>query len=251
MLRRLMQRDDSHALKDTAVLFGVILTAAIGSHWAWNAGYPYLGAFLFWVYCTFYTSSGDSRWHECGHGTAFKTKWMNDVMYEVASFMVFRLPDVWRFSHARHHTDTDIVGRDPEADPRPLSMWNLFLAFFNVQGIQAESTKLWTHVCGDLTPAEKTYVPKSEHSTAIRKARIWLALYVSVVLLALQWGTVAPILYVFLPYTLGAWHFVLTGVFQHAGMAQDVLDHRLNTRTCYVNPVSAFICKCLYATNFA
>ena len=35
---------------------------------------------LFWVYCTFYTSSADSRWHECGHGTAFKTKWMNDVM---------------------------------------------------------------------------------------------------------------------------------------------------------------------------
>merc|ERR1719217_1538901 len=50
-----------------------------------------------------------------------------------------------------------------------------------------------------------------------------------------------PIMFVFLPYTLGAWHFVLVGVFQHASLAQDVLDHRLNTRTCYINPISAFI----------
>ena len=45
-------------------------------------------AVLFWAYCTFYTSAGDSRWHECGHSTAFKTKWMNDVLYNIASFMV-------------------------------------------------------------------------------------------------------------------------------------------------------------------
>jgi hypothetical protein len=51
--------------------------------------------------------------------------------------------------------------------------------------------------------------------------------------------------YVFLPYTLGAWHFVLVGVFQHAGLAQDVLDHRLNTRTVYINPISAFIYWCV------
>ena len=42
-------------------------------------------------------------------------------------------------------------------------------------------------------------------------------------------------------YTLGAWHFVLVGVFQHASLAHDVLDHRLNTRSCYINPVSGFI----------
>eukprot|EP00037_Helgoeca_nana_P018878 m.182224 g.182224 ORF g.182224 m.182224 type:complete len:497 (+) comp24628_c0_seq1:234-1724(+) len=240
-LRRLMQRDDTHALRDTAILFGAIAVTATGSYVAWGAGFGKLATVLFWMYCTLYTSSADSRWHECGHGTAFKTKWMNDVLYELASFMVFRLPDVWRFSHARHHTDTDIVGRDPEADARPLSMYNLALAFFNVQGIRGESAKLWAHACGDVTPAERTYVPKSEHPVAVRKARIWLAIYAAVVLLSVWWWTPAPAMYVFLPYTLGAWHFVLVGVFQHASLAQDVLDHRLNTRTCYINPISAFI----------
>ena len=72
----------------------------------------------------------DSRWHECGHRTAFRTKWMNDVIYQVASFMMLREPEVWRWSHTRHHTDTIIVGRDPEiAVPRPPKLWEIALAF--------------------------------------------------------------------------------------------------------------------------
>ena len=37
-----------------------------------------------------YASTSDSRWHEAGHGTAFKTDWMNNALYEIASFMVCR-----------------------------------------------------------------------------------------------------------------------------------------------------------------
>ena len=39
---------------------------------------------FFIVYGALYGSSMDSRWHECGHRTAFRTKWMNDVIYEIA-----------------------------------------------------------------------------------------------------------------------------------------------------------------------
>ena len=68
----------------------------------------------FAVYGVLYGSASDARWHECGHGTAFKTRWMNTVVYYIACFMIMRDPTVWRWSHARHHTDTIIVGRDPE-----------------------------------------------------------------------------------------------------------------------------------------
>ena len=45
---------------------------------------------------------------------------MNNALYEIASFMVMRESTVWRWSHNRHHSDTIIVGRDPEiAVPRP------------------------------------------------------------------------------------------------------------------------------------
>jgi fatty acid desaturase len=44
-----------------------------------------------------------------------------------------------------------------------------------------------------------------------------------------------------LPRLYGAWHHVMTGVLQHGGLAEDVLDHRLNTRTVYMNRISRFI----------
>ena len=81
----------------------------------------------FWAaYGVLYGSACDSRWHECGHGTAFKTRWMNDVVYNIASFQVMRNPVAWRWSHARHHTDTYIVGREtviPSRERDGLARW--------------------------------------------------------------------------------------------------------------------------------
>jgi fatty acid desaturase len=57
----------------------------------------------------------------------------NDALYEIASFMVMRESTVWRWSHNRHHSDTIIVGRDPEiAVPRPPDIPKLILSFLNV-----------------------------------------------------------------------------------------------------------------------
>ena len=85
------------------------------------------------VYGVLYGSASDSRWHECGHGTPFKTRWYNDVVYQIASFMVLKEPTVWRWSHSRHHTDTIIVGRDPEiAVMRPTVILKVISMFFAV-----------------------------------------------------------------------------------------------------------------------
>ena len=43
--------------------------SAAASYFLWHSGCPYLAAVSFWVYCTLYTSSGDSRWHEAGPST--------------------------------------------------------------------------------------------------------------------------------------------------------------------------------------
>ena len=88
---------------------------------------------FFLVYGVLYGSASDSRWHECGHGTAFKTRWMNDAVYQIACFMIMRNPVTWRWSHTRHHTDTVIVGRDPEiAVMRPPDLLRLVLNFFGI-----------------------------------------------------------------------------------------------------------------------
>ena len=43
------------------------------------------------------------------------------------------------------------------------------------------------------------------------------------------------------PRLYGMWHMVLTGLLQHIGLADNVVDHRLNSRTVYMNPISRFI----------
>ena len=44
-----------------------------------------------------------------------------------------------------------------------------------------------------------------------------------------------------LPSIYGGWLYLVFGLTQHAGLAEDVLDHRLNSRTVYMNPVLRFL----------
>ena len=194
-MKELMQRSDGPAIRDTIIWIAALLISAGGGIWFWGTWWcvPF-----FFVYGVLYGSSCDSRWHECGHGTAFRTRWMNDVIYEIASFMVMRNPVVWRWSHARHHTDTYIVGRDAEiAVMRPPDL--------------------------------------------IRAARWHMAIYIATVALALYMRSWLPLMIIGLPRIYGCWHMVLTGLLQHIGLADNVTDHRLNSRTVYMNPISRFI----------
>src|SRR5512139_1387528 len=105
-MRRLLERRNGPALRDTLIWFGLLfgfgywLVAWWGS---WAAAIPFL------LYSVIYGTTSDSRWHESSHGTAFKTDWMNNALYELSSFMVRRESIPWRWSHARHHIDTIIV----------------------------------------------------------------------------------------------------------------------------------------------
>ncbi|MEM7379679.1 MAG: fatty acid desaturase [Bacteroidota bacterium] len=104
-MRALLVRKDGPAIRDTLLWFGLIAGSGylVFALWgSWWAILPYI------LYSTLYASSSDSRWHESSHGTAFKTDWMNNLLYEISSFMVFRQSTVWRWSHARHHSDTSI-----------------------------------------------------------------------------------------------------------------------------------------------
>jgi fatty acid desaturase len=68
-----------------------------------------------------------------------------------------------------------------------------------------------------------------------------LALNLAVVAAAIALGSWLPILLVILPQVFGTWLMMVHNTTQHAGLAEDVLDHRLNCRTVYMNPISRFI----------
>ena len=238
-MKALMKRTDATAIRDTALWIGLLVLSAAGGVLTWGTWWTV----PFWlVYGVLYGSACDSRWHECGHGTAFRTDWMNNAVYALASFMVMRNPVSWRWSHARHHTDTIIVGRDPEiAIMRPPDFLRLIANFFGIVDGFAYFRRTFHDAFLGVHPEERTFVPQSEWGRVVLIARISLAIYAGVVTLALVTGSILPLMVVGLPRFYGAWHAVMTGLLQHGGLADNVLDHRLNSRTVYMNPISRFI----------
>ncbi|RDU97740.1 fatty acid desaturase family protein [Trinickia dinghuensis] len=239
-MKALMQRSDSRAIRDTLIWYAAIVASGILAWIAWHA-HSLWAIPAFFLYGTIYCSPADSRWHECGHGTAFKTRWMNDALYQVASFQVFRRATVWRWSHARHHTDTLIVGRDPEiAAPRPTEWGGLLLSVVGLKQVASELPKMVSSAFGRIGEQEETFVPESERPKVVREARISLLIYVAVIVACIGFRSILPLLYIGLPSLYGAWLYVYFGMTQHAGLPENVLDHRKNCRTVMMNPVFRF-----------
>ncbi len=238
-MRKLLSRKDGPALRDTAVWFILIIGFALLTVTWWGNWYAVLP---FLCYAVLYASTSDSRWHESSHGTAFKTDWMNNVLYEISSFMVMRESIVWRWSHTRHHSDTIIVGRDPEITvPRPPNLKALFLSFFNLPVYPKYFKHLIIHSIGKVTNEEKTFIPETEFSKLFLRARIYLLIYLAVIFISLITGSILPILLIGGANLFGAWLMPVYGYTQHAGLAENVLDHRLNCRTVYMNPINRFL----------
>jgi MocE subfamily Rieske [2Fe-2S] domain protein len=238
-MRKLLERRDGPAIRDTLLWFTLILGSAYLTFvlWgSWWAALPYA------VYAVLYASTSDSRWHESSHGTAFKTDWMNNALYEIASFMVMRESTLWRWSHTRHHSDTIIVGRDPEiAVPRPPDIRALIMGFFNLGVYPVYFGKILRHSLGRMSADEKTFIPESEFPKIHRKARIYVVIYAAVIVLAIFTGSILPLMFVGLPNLLGSWLMVIYGLTQHAGLAENVLDHRLNCRTVSMNFIHRYL----------
>jgi fatty acid desaturase len=238
-MKDLMQRHDGPAMRDTLIWFAALGLSAAGGIYYWGTWW----CVPFWaVYGVMYGSACDSRWHEMGHGTAFRTQWMNKWVYNIASFMVMRNPVNWRWSHARHHTDTIIVGRDVEIAlmrPPALIMW--IGNFFGIPDAYYSLKVLIRNALGMLSGDEKDYIPETEWHKAINAARIHMFIYIAAVAAALAFWSWIPLTLIGLPRLYGCWHMVLVGLLQHGGLAENVLDHRLNSRTVYMNPISRFI----------
>ena len=239
-LKELMQRRDGPAIRDTLIWFASFIVTAGFAIYFWPS---WISVPFFLAYGMLYGSSTDSRWHECGHGTAFKTRCMNDAVYYIACFMIMRDPTVWRWSHTRHHTDTIIVGRDPEiAIMRPTVILKVILSFFAIPQTWASIKSMISHAFGHVTAEEATFIPEMERGKVYLVSRVTLLIHLSVIVFSIYIGSILPMLFIGpLPTMYGAWVHVMTGITQHGGLAENVLDHRLNSRTVYMNPVLRFI----------
>ncbi len=239
LLAKLSERSDLAGALNTSLYVVLLIGSGLWTYatlWSWWT-IPAL-----FVYGTLYGSSADPRWHECGHGTAFKTRWMNDAVYYPASFMVLRDPTVWRWSHVRHHSDTIIVGRDPEVVlKRPPSLGKWLLALFALPSGINSIARTFRHSVGRVSDADRSYIPERDIRRVMIEARLFVGIWIALIGWCRTSKSLVPFLFFVGPSFFGAWLVHLFGTTQHLGLRENVLDHRLNSRTMYVNRVLRFL----------
>ena len=242
-LRELSAREYARPMRDLAIYVVALLALGTLAAWLFTTHGVWWSLLAFVPYWGLYGGSSDARWHEFGHGTATPSRPLNEAVYAVASFQTLRTPGHWQWSHFRHHSDTIVVGRDPEIQlgrPGTVRRW-----LFNFTGIKQGPLFVWTIVkfaVGRFDPQARDFVPEAERGLLVRQARVALGLHLVPFVIAVVSGSWLPVLLVgVIPSTLGVWGMVFFGVTQHLGLAEDVLDHRANTRTVLMNPVFRFL----------
>ena len=238
-LRELTERTNARAIADALLWisliigFGVAAVMSLGHWWA----IP-----LFIAYGAVYGGAADARWHEFGHGTACKSERINNGVYLLASFLLWRGPTVWRWSHFRHHSDTIVVGRDPEIQVgRPATIRKVVLNYTGLVNGPRALSRLARHAFGRIDDEALDFVPPSELRKVVWESRIFVVILAVAVAVSVATASFVPVLLIGLPTIYGVWLVVFFGATQHLGLREDVLDHRANSRTVYTNPVFRFL----------
>ncbi len=237
-LKALMERTDGPALRHFGLWIGLLIVSIYAAIQSWGTWWAIPA---FFIYGTIYSSS-DARWHECGHGTPFKTRWLNEVFYQISSFMTLREAVLWRWSHARHHTHTYVVGLDPEIQVRrPADLVKIAMDFFYLRSGPVEVWRIIRHAFGKPDSDVCSFVPESELNKMYWSSRVYVAIFIVFGVWSLALHSFLPMMFIGLPRFYGGWLHQLLGLTQHAGLEENVFDHRQNTRTVFINPVFAYL----------
>jgi fatty acid desaturase len=237
-LKALVKREDFAPGLNFALWLLLLAASGIVAYQSWGHWWA-VPAFL--VYGVIY-SSADSRWHELSHGTVFKSRRLNEAFYHLCAFMCLREAYRWRWSHARHHTHTILVGKDTEIHAtRPPNIPWMLAGLFYVKGGSQEIVKILRIAAADIPADVKLYVPRSEWSGMVLTSRIYVALWAVLLAFCVAAESVLPAMFVILPRFYGGFFHYIQAMTQHLGLAEDVTDHRLNARTVRMNAVSRFL----------
>ena len=200
-LKELTKRKDSPGWINTITYFAVLIISGYMAFLSWGTWWA-LPAFF--IYGTIYAFS-NARWHEYGHRSVFKTRWLNDLFYYISSFFSYFEPVSWRWSHTHHHSRTIHQDIDYEIQvSRPSNLLDLF--FFDLFGIKRvyfEFKKILLHSFGIMTPVALDCVPENQRSKMIWSSRIFILIKLVFIMWALSIESFLPLMFVVLPNMYG------------------------------------------------
>ena len=226
VLRGLMRRTDRHALVNLGLWLALCAATGAGvvfgrhTPWLWPAMLLY-GSVL----CFAYAAS-----HECAHGTAFRSRWLNEAVFWFTSLVFIEEPLYRRYSHAGHHTHTWFNRLDPQKPyGNPLRLGRYLSSTAGLVFYYDAASQLFRHSLGRFTAQEVEFLPAEEVRKVVFNSRVMSACYVGLLVagIAFEW----PFILYFIPRFLGGCIINLYINTQHMCMAEDLPDHRRTTRS--------------------
>ncbi len=159
-------------------------------------------------------------------------------------------PIRWRYSHFIHHGNTystenpydhEIEYGNDLKNTIPRLIKETF-PFANLIFIKNDITfEVIKHSLGVETKVMKDSIPEKSKSKSILISRVYVFIWIAIILLSIYINSWLPALYFFLPHFYGKTFHKLVAFTQHAGLARDVKDLRLSTRDMYLNPIISFL----------
>lgn len=237
-MKTLMKRSNGPAARHFAIWGALLVATGVGVILTWGT----LWAIAFAIPYGVIYSMSDHHAHELSHGTPFKARWLNDWLFKINGFMTLHETEYWTWSHTRHHTDTLLVGRDPEiAVMAPPNILKGLADFFFLWSGWGLIRMIFRHARGDLSGDGEHFIPESERPKVVRTARVYALLIVAPFILSLALQSWLPLALFVGPRFYGGFMAQFFNITQHAGLKENVHDHCQNCRTFYTNPVFRFL----------
>ncbi len=193
--------------------------------------------------------------HELGHGTVFRTRWLNKFFLYIYAVLGWDNFYDYSFSHTYHHLYTLHLRGDREVvlPIYPHLKWYYLLQLFtiNLQSQRYNPLGLWKHLKYQFKTAMGQYSSEwiesvyqgheTERKKAVRFVRLMWLFHLSVLAVAIYYQLwLLPVL-LSLHVFIGNWLKVFVGAPMHIGLRSNVADFRKNTRSIKLDPISGFL----------
>ncbi len=248
-LKELSKRSDLKGTIDIAlfivalILSGYLCIISWGTLWSIPALLLYGNIF----YCKIISIQ-----HETNHETYFKRRSLNKFFYHITSLLGGFEAVRWKWSHFHHHTYTIFTHEEvydyENNSPKPTEPVRFLLNFLplgpiiNIQKIRHFTHfEIIKHSFGIITSVVKVTVPEKEIKKIINSSRLYLSFWLLVILSSVLFQSWLPIIMIILPPFYGNTILMICGMTQHAGLADNIKDHRKSTRTVIMNPFFSFL----------
>jgi len=213
-------------------LTGTLIWLSLGTPWVWPAMLLHGIALTVPAY---------SASHETAHGTAFRTRWLNEAVLWVTSLIYMEEPLHRRYTHTNHHTHTWHVGKDsqmPFDTPMAFGGWVAEITGFAL--LRFHLQVFWQLATRRYSGTMRMVTPEGEFPKMTRNARIMLCIY-ALIAAAPFAGIWWPVWFLLIPRVLGAPVMLLFTLIQHVELKENSPSILESTRSFRTSSLGRFL----------